>query len=332
MQLNISQGVLSKIWDSTNKTIVTTGTTKPAITNGNLYIGYDATDKRAMLFADLGGTRYPFAASVKWGDITGMPDLATQSELDSALTSIENTYLKKSGGTMTGEITLGQGDGKGIQLGANGRINATDGTSTTCTIAGVNGESALIGHTSFNLTLRGKAARPSYTPSGKSAISLALYSDIPTDFTTTTAATNAEKNAKEHANTLVNNLKSVYFQTLTDTKSSSVNSFTLTKGDGSTKSSWTANNYYPTGVTWTSGSGGVVAGTIAMCNNGTANTSLNVAIPEPPQASELVNGIVNTSDQSFKGKKNFATSISLTQKINLSYNTASESLDFTFIS
>lgn len=74
--------------------------------------------------------------------------------------------LTTSGGTMTGEITIGQGDGNGIQLGKLGYINATnnDGSAKTCTILGVNAsqEYALVGHPQFNLQLRGSGDAPMY--------------------------------------------------------------------------------------------------------------------------------------------------------------------------
>ena len=74
--------------------------------------------------------------------------------------------LTTSGGTMTGEITIGQGDGNGIQLGKLGYINATnnDGSAKTCTILGVNASQgdALVGHPQFNLQLRGSGDAPMY--------------------------------------------------------------------------------------------------------------------------------------------------------------------------
>ena len=91
-----------------------------------------------------------------------------------AVTAAQAGALALAGGKMTGEIAIGQNDGFGIQVGTNGRINATDSTgSTTCTILGVNGANALLGHGSFNATLRGKGTRPTYN-----GANLALYSDI----------------------------------------------------------------------------------------------------------------------------------------------------------
>lgn len=71
-------------------------------------------------------------------------------------------YLPLAGGTMTGEIKLGQGDGYGIQLGTNGRINATANGSTSATVSGVNGTSYLCGHSSFALTMRGSGNNPTF--------------------------------------------------------------------------------------------------------------------------------------------------------------------------
>ena len=82
-------------------------------------------------------------------------------------------YLPLEGGVMTGEIKIGQGDGYGIQLGASGRINTTSGDLTNCTIVGMNGTGALIGHSNFSMIIRGSGERPTYNSSA-----LALYNDI----------------------------------------------------------------------------------------------------------------------------------------------------------
>lgn len=105
VQFSISHGELSKIWDDTNKTL-NTANTKPNLVNGNLYVGCDATDKRAMLFADLNGIRYPFAASVKWSDILDAPKLVLENNFNVFKTTVENTYLKKDGDTATGNINF----------------------------------------------------------------------------------------------------------------------------------------------------------------------------------------------------------------------------------
>ena len=89
--------------------------------------------------------------------------------------------LPKSGGTMTGEIKIGQGDGCGIQLGTNGRINATTSSGVTvATVCGLSGSGVLIGHSSFDTIFRGNAARPTYNGSA-----MALKSDIPAVTTVT---------------------------------------------------------------------------------------------------------------------------------------------------
>ncbi len=75
----------------------------------------------------------------------------------------ESDYLPLKGGTMTGEIAIGQGDGKGIQLGTNGRLNATDASgSTTCTVLGSWNGACYVGHSSFTCNLRGAGTRPMY--------------------------------------------------------------------------------------------------------------------------------------------------------------------------
>ena len=65
-------------------------------------------------------------------------------------------YLPLSGGKMTGEIKIGQGDGYGIQLNTNGKINATIGGSTNCTVLGMyEGEYINVGYPSIPTRIRG---------------------------------------------------------------------------------------------------------------------------------------------------------------------------------
>ena len=81
-------------------------------------------------------------------------DYATKSEMIQ--------YLPLNGGTMKGEIITGQGDGYGIQLGANGRVNATLDGKTNATVLGILDASVIVGHTSSPLLLRGSYSAPLY--------------------------------------------------------------------------------------------------------------------------------------------------------------------------
>lgn len=85
-------------------------------------------------------------------------------ELASIKSDLSTNYLPLAGGTMSGEITLAQGEGKGIQLGKNGLINATSSSGTTYhTVLGMLSEDALtVGHTSFDLFTRGKQSNLMY--------------------------------------------------------------------------------------------------------------------------------------------------------------------------
>ncbi len=110
------------------------------------------------------------------GDVNTVDHKSASNFATSAQGTKADNALPKSGGTMTGEIAIGQGDGKGIQLGTEGRINATTPQgSTTATIVGLSSGDALVGHSSFDLRLRGNASRPTYNASN-----MALVSDIPT--------------------------------------------------------------------------------------------------------------------------------------------------------
>lgn len=89
-------------------------------------------------------------------------------------TDAKEAHLPLSGGIMLGEISVGQGDGFGIQLGTNGRINATNSTgSKNCTVSGISGSDYLSGHSTFNYMIRGSATRPTYN-----GADLALLTDI----------------------------------------------------------------------------------------------------------------------------------------------------------
>lgn len=100
----------------------------------------------------------------------------SEEEINNIMLSIQeqiNNKLSLSGGTMTGEIKIGQGDGKGIQLGTNGRINATVGSNTAATMFGVSNGIYYLGHSGFATTMRGSKTRPTYNGNN-----MALYSDI----------------------------------------------------------------------------------------------------------------------------------------------------------
>ena len=114
------------------------------------------------------------------------------------------------------------------------------------------------------------------------------------------------------------------------------NSFTLTSPDssnngGPTKSfTWTAANDYPTTFEWTS-QGDTLKGTMSFLNNGSSSSLSNVITTNFPIATDSGCGVMSTSDQTFKGIKNFLHPIQLDSKIQLSYNTSTASLDFSFL-
>lgn len=93
---------------------------------------------------------------------------------DNILTLL-GTKLSLSGGTMTGAINTAQGPGKGINLGKQGYISATCGSTTNATILSAldSNKTLTIGNTGFNLRVQGAETRPVYNNS-----SLALLSDI----------------------------------------------------------------------------------------------------------------------------------------------------------
>ena len=81
---------------------------------------------------------------------------ALSSSLDNySLKTDLNNYLPLSGGTMTGTINLGQGDGACLQLGTNGRINAAGDNHT---ILGLIDSKVYVGHSDYNMVLRAASA------------------------------------------------------------------------------------------------------------------------------------------------------------------------------
>jgi hypothetical protein len=79
--------------------------------------------------------------------------------------------------------------------------------------------------------------------------------------------------------------------TLTDNKD---NSFSLI-ADNIVQSTWAANNYYPTALTWKQTTNSL-QGKITIYNNGNAKQDLDITTDNMPVASPSNNGIITTSD------------------------------------
>lgn len=152
---------------NTGSTSLTSNSTTPAATGGNT--NYQPTItvnwivKAVMLIPNyiivedrLDSDSAADALSARQGKLLNekFTNYATKSEMIQ--------YLPLSGGTMKGEIITGQGDGKGIQLGVNGRINATLNGATNATVLGILDASVIVGHTSAPLLLRGSGNAPLY--------------------------------------------------------------------------------------------------------------------------------------------------------------------------
>lgn len=106
---------------------------------------------------------------------------ATKATQDSDGNNINTTYLKKSGGTMTGDINLGTQYGfAGTTTSGNNfdifRINSVNGALQ-------------VGGSYPALNLKGKNTRPTYNNND-----LALYNDIPTNYVTTDTDQTVEGN------------------------------------------------------------------------------------------------------------------------------------------
>lgn len=152
---------------NTGSTSLTSDSTTPGATGSNT--NYQPTItvnwivKAVMLIPDyiivedtLNSDSAVDALSARQGKLLNekFTDYATKSEMIQ--------YLPLSGGQMTGEIKLGQGDGYGIQLNTNGRINATLDGQSNATVLGILDASVIVGHTSAPLLLRGSYSAPLY--------------------------------------------------------------------------------------------------------------------------------------------------------------------------
>ena len=112
LALLLTKGALSNLWSSTQKQIIMPSALNPntpGIQQGQIYVGLDNINKRAMLFVDdVDDERYVFTADVAWSDIRNVPtDLVRQSALNTHITSAQNTYLPMDGSKqMTGPLKL----------------------------------------------------------------------------------------------------------------------------------------------------------------------------------------------------------------------------------
>ena len=102
------------------------------------------------------------------------------------VTAEQTEALPISGGTMEGEIAIGQDDGNGIQLGEKGRINATtsDKTTTRTVVGtGINSyaekDEFTLGSPLMHTAIRGSSTRPTYQHEHNQAKEMALIDDVP---------------------------------------------------------------------------------------------------------------------------------------------------------
>lgn len=96
------------------------------------------------------------ALSARQGKILNekFSDYATKSEMIQ--------YLPLKGGTLTGMLTIGQGDAQCIHMGTNGRVNVTVGSDANATVLGIIDGTILTGTTVAPLNLRGSTSSPNY--------------------------------------------------------------------------------------------------------------------------------------------------------------------------
>ena len=135
------------------------------------------TDSKINMSAVAGEIGFYHGGSGSGGQFSGKTQLAriTSAGIYEGSTLLSNKYLAKSGGTMTGPLTITGGDaataGK-IILNNTGKGQITD--SGVATLFGFTSTSNLtVGHSYYNLVMRGKASRPTYN-----GANVALVSDV----------------------------------------------------------------------------------------------------------------------------------------------------------
>lgn len=161
---------------NTGSTSLTTNSTTPGAT-GSTTPAATTTNSQSTSTSGSGSTLQP-SMNLNWivkAEMVNYTSATVYNGLDSdsttnALSAKQgkvlndkiNNHLPLSGGTMNGEISIGQGDGYGIQLGTNGRINATLDGATNATVLGIKDARVVVGHTSVPLLLRGEYSAPLY--------------------------------------------------------------------------------------------------------------------------------------------------------------------------
>lgn len=136
-----------------------------------------ATDSTINMNAVVGEIGFYHGGSGSGGQFSGKTQLAriTSAGIYEGSTLLSNKYLAKSGGTMAGPLWITGGDsataGK-LVLNNNGSGQITD--SGTSTLFGfVSTGNLTVGHSSYNLVMRGKVSRPTYN-----GANVALVSDV----------------------------------------------------------------------------------------------------------------------------------------------------------
>lgn len=311
---------------------------------------------RAYIFLDHNNNRYAITGPVDWDDIFHKPTIAnnityTASTKKLALfniaggeiTNVTLPFVKTAGDNITGHLYF---TGANESSSTSSTSQIVFGTSSNNHLALSSNKEALVINPTTSSTANqivlylNQASRfPLGIDASGSTITATTFSG---DLTGTADKAKKDSGGNEFVSSYVS-------YSFTDITKDHEIKFSTPEGANKT---WTENDHYPTALTWTAGTTAGPTATITMYKNGVADTANNINITAIPSASTATSGIITTGNQTIHGSKTFETSVvvglagatdSITKlkvygsmnigndRVNLSYNERTESLDFSFI-
>ena len=358
-QVTFKCGALADIANTTTKlplsSDISASPRGPALEPGKLSIAI-ADEKtvghKAYLYFDTKDSRYAISGPIWWDDVLDKPNIASSlgfvaSTKVLSLYDYEGTeistetlpFVNNTGDALTGHLYFA---GAKENSSVNNTSQIIFGTSADNHVALSSNRKALV----INPTAT--------TTTNQIVLWLEKASEFPKGIdasgATITASTfkgnlNGTANKAKQDNS--GNTFTSSYMSYSKTDVTDAHKIIFSTPNGTTKE-WVENDHYPVSWTWALGTSVGPTATIAMEKNGVAIDP--IAVAAIPSATKQNAGIVTSSTQTFGGEKTFeAVNVGATggtdttvllkvygsinignDKVNLSYNTEAESLDFTF--